>query len=340
MAHRSFDNHTPTEARKWGVLVVVGVLAAAFGLAAPLPAQGQAPNCTLLSIDLPDQFTARGWLVQQNAGQPGCVGSTSTRDGNINASLNTCTARGLLAYDWPARAMFTEYTPCLPLLTPPGGGADTCSFTFLDNNVYYVYEDQPMADGPITGEPQCCVIENFSMLNPTLPSALKTYNQACGVKPDLIRMRAQAIETLATPGRPAGFYGFFPGSANCPSDRGPGGIDGHAKTAGFGGKTPGAYSQMSFDVFDAEVESIAIPSVCGDNPPACKLNCVNDAGQSLCGEMTLSEFFSCIEQPLNGGCSICHNLETPDPSQFTVCPNQPQGQCPLVETSLFADRDQ
>lgn len=321
-----------------GLATLVALVSLGIGLAVPRPAAGQTSDCTPLSIDLPEQFTAKGWLVQQNDGQAGCVGATSTRAGNINTSLNTCTARGLLAYDWPSRAMYTEYTPCLPLLTPPGGGADSCSYTFFNDNVYYVYENQPMADGPITGEAQCCVIENFSMLNTALPSALKAYNQQCGVESDLIHMHAQAIETFATPGRPAGFYGLFPGTS-CTGDGRPGGLDGHAKTAGFGGKTPGAYSQMSFDTFAAEVDPIAIPAVCGDNPPACKLNCVNDNGQSRCGEMTLSEFFSCIEQPQNGGCSICHTLEAPDPSQFTICPNQPQGQCPLVEKTLFAHRD-
>lgn len=304
--------------------------------------QAAEDGCNTLSIDLPNQFTAEGFLTQQNVGQPGCVAPASaTSKGNINPSLNTCTAKGLLAYDWTNRAMYTEYTPCLPLLTPGNGSPETCSYTFLGGDIYYVYENQAIAAGPITGEPQCCVIDDFPMLSPSLPSYVMSYNQNCNTGPPTpIQSHAQTVQLMATPGNPAGFYGYFcdgcenaAGGATCyQSANGPAGVDGHVMPYGFGGMTPNDYSQMAFTVIEAKVRTIARPSVCGENPPPCMLNCVAKEGVSKCGSQTLSEFLGCLSQPQTGGCALCHTTESaqPYPETYPTCPNQPQDACPLI----------
>lgn len=276
---------------------------------------------TDLDISLPNTFSAKGVLIQQNNQQPGCVAGSATKPGNINTALNTCTAKAVLQFNQAERKMYTEYTPCLPLLTAENGGEDTCSYTFINNNIYYVYKNQLMTDQQPTSPDayQCCEIENFSMLSPSFPDYLTEYNQSCGISPDSVRMHAQRTTLLQTPGNPHGFYGYYSDS----DATAPPAIDGHAVPIGFGGLTPDqAFSQVSFTQFDATVRDIEIPQIC-QAAPACKLKCWQNAqGEITCSKDTLSAFLNKLVTPATGGCEICHtsNVAIPYPGDFPPCP--------------------
>ena len=292
-------------------------------------------------INLPDQFTATGYLIQQNNNQGGCNAQS------IDGDLNNCTVDGMIKYDFRNGKMYTEYTPCLPLLTPFNGSDETCSYTFLNRtndtgnalgDIYYVYTNQRMTAESTPDEPQCCVIKNFSMLSPSFPSFLHEYSQGCptgNIRSNI--NEAQEITLLSTPGDPGGFYGYYSGTDKLAPSK----IHGHFKPWGFGGKTPTTYSQMVFRHYEAGQPNIKTPSQCKISAPDCMAACApdpNDPTKNICGEETLSELLMDLTFPHGtGGCNICHTPLTKAPTPFSIANSEdPEGwwpECPNTATN-------
>lgn len=321
----------------WSVLTLVACLLPelAWGQAPPPPPPPPPVWCDALTVSKaqtswPDVFVASGELFQQNCGQPGCV--------NVADGLGYCTAAGSIQYDWTAKAMLTEYMPCLPLVTPVGGSPQVCTYHFIGGDLYYVYQNQPMIVGqPPTSSPQCCKISDFPMLSPSFPLFTEQYNQKCeGTKPEMVRMYGQKMRWLHTPGNPPGFYGYYPEVTQPPGA----GADSWATPYGFGGGTPGGFTQISYQHFapnPTEMPSFDIPSLC-ENAPECTMpNLALSPPPSYCPGhtdfievalepvITISTFLRCLAPVRAGGCALCHTTTETGPTfqgEMPCCPNQ------------------
>lgn len=276
-------------------------------------------------IAWPPTFTAAGTLDQQDCGQPGCT----SRD----TDLGFCRAVGGIEYDWTQRGMVTEYEPCLPLIKPDGGSGEPCSYHFLGGDLYYIYRYQEMIVGePKTPGPSCCVIEDFPTLSPSFPLYVQQYAEACQTAdpsfgPQNARMYAQTMVWLPTPGDPPGFYGYYPQvtqpgtSADTP----------WATPYGFGGETPGAFSQISYRRFEVQPGSLPtfkVPDVCQEAPPCTMINPASfispPPSPPPAKVITVGEFLNCLEPVTSGGCALCHTTQTATafPGQLPCCPGQ------------------
>ena len=302
------------------LLTTAACLISSLGQAAsPLPPKGAWCSTTInsqASSAWPGTFTAASELMQQDCSQPGCV--------NKHPDLGYCTSAGSIQYSWPQHAMVTEYEPCMPLVKPLNGSKEACSYHFVGGDVYYLYQNQPMVHGvPPTTAKSCCKISGFPMLSPSFPFYVEQYSQACsgaGFGPRVTHMYAQEMVYLATPGDPPGFYGYYP-NVTQPPGAGPGSW---ATPYGFGGATPGAFSQISYQKFvvDPKLPNFQIPQLC-QNAPECTI-VVPPNNPSPAKVVTISDFLQCLAPVTASGCSLCHTTQSGGTfqGQLPCCPNQ------------------
>lgn len=298
------------------LLTTAACLSSGLGQAAPSPPSkgswcGTAPSQA--NTAWPGTFTAVGELMQQDCGQPGCV--------NKHPDLGYCTSSASIQYNWPQKAMITEYEPCMPLVTPLNGSKEPCSYHFIGGDVYYKYQNQPMVHGqPPSSAKNCCKISGFSMLSPSFPSYVEQYSQACsstGFGPRVTHMYAQDMVYLTTPGDPPGFYGYYP-QVTQPPGAGPGSW---ATPYGFGGATPGAFSQISYQKFivNPKLPDFQIPELC-QNAPECTMMVPGSTPKVV----NISAFLQCLAPVTASGCALCHTAQN-EPAfqgQLPCCPNQ------------------
>lgn len=286
------------------------------------------PSLPLERLQLPSRVLLEGTLYQGYASKtppPGC--------GNNDETLETCSAKGELNYDWPNRTMTSRFEPCLPLLSFASGSDDACEYHFVPstntidpgngdavevptNDFYYIYSQQVMLD-PSTepnADTSCCVVRDLSMISPKFPSYVAQCNAASGVEPTLVRMFGNLLVWLYTPG--AGSYEYFQDIE----------LDSGGQSLkfpnGFTGGTPDAFSQMVYT--DANLDpgvapGSGIPEVCQSSSPVpdCR-NCFPcppggdcDGQAFVCGR-TLQEVYADFKQPKTGGCLLCHTNQDAD----------------------------
>ena len=300
------------------LLTLTACLTSSLGRAAPItpPAKGSwcgTSSSFQTSAAWPKVFTAVAELMQQDCNQPGCV--------NKHPDLGYCTSAGSIQYNWPQNAMVTEYEPCMPLVKPENGSAEPCSYHFISGDVYYEYQNQPMVHGqPPSSEKSCCKISSFPMLSPSFPFYVEQYSQACkdaGFGPRITHMYAQEMVYLATPGDPPGFYGYYP-EVTQPPGAGPGTW---ATPYGFGGATPGAFSQISYQKFivNPKLPNFQVPKLC-ENAPECTMV----APASPPKVVNISDFLQCLAPVTASGCALCHTTQSGGTfqGQLPCCPNQ------------------
>lgn len=302
------------------LLVFAASLTGRFGLlAAPpdtLPPKGAwcgNPGPSSANTAWPGTFTAVAELMQQDCNQPGCV--------HKNPDLGYCTSSGSIQYSWPQKAMVTEYTPCLPLVKPLNGSGDGCTYHFTGGDLYYLYSNQPMVHGqPPSRQKSCCKISGFPMLSPNFPLYVEQYSEACagtGFGPTNVRMYAQDMVYLSTPGDPPGFYGYYPQVTQPPG----GGSSSWATPYGFGGATPGAFSQISYQKFivDPKLPTFKVPDLCQDAP-----ECTMVAPGTSPKVVDISGVLQCMAPVTASGCALCHTSQsgTKFQGQLPCCPNQ------------------
>lgn len=299
------------------LLTFASCLATSLGRAASIAPPPKGAWCgtspSQANMTWPGTFTAAAELMQQDCNQPGCV--------NKHPDLGYCTSAGSIQYSWPQHAMVTEYKPCMPLVKPLNGSAEPCTYHFIGGDVYYTYVNQPMVHGqPPSPVKSCCKISNFPMLSPNFPSYVAQYSQACataGFGPRTTYMYAQAMVYLTTPGDPPGFYGYYP-NVTQPPGAGPGTW---ATPYGFGGATPGAFSQISYQKFivNPNLPGFKVPDLC-ENAPECTLV----APASPPKVVTLSDFLQCLAPVTAGGCALCHTTQSGGTfqGQLPCCPGQ------------------